>query len=185
MGFLIYLICLVAGLAFILIGSIAGHVFGGHDGHVGGSHGHAESGADGTDGSGVSAFSPTMIAMFLTAFGGLGVIFSQIKATSSPIISAPLSILGAIALAGVLLKLLRVLFKKTQASSESKVSSLLGQTASLITPIPENGVGEIAYVQAGTRYTAPARSEKGVAIANGQAVKITRVNGPQFFVEPV
>jgi len=37
-------------------------------------------------------------------------------------------------------------------------------------------------VQAGTRYTAPARAENGVAIAAGQSVKITRVIGSQFYV---
>ena len=52
----------------------------------------------------------------------------------------------------------------------------------MITPIPPSGVGEIAYVQGGSRYTAPAREEKGVAVANGQTVKITRVAESQFFV---
>jgi hypothetical protein len=40
-------------------------------------------------------------------------------------------------------------------------------------------------VQASTRYTAPARSEKGRPIAIGQPVRITRVVGTQFFVEPI
>ena len=78
--------------------------------------------------------------------------------------------------------LLRQLFRKTQSSSESKVASLAGLVATIVSPIPENGVGEIAYVQAGTRYTAPARAESGVAISAGQSVKITRVIGSQFYV---
>jgi membrane-bound ClpP family serine protease len=75
------------------------------------------------------------------------------------------------------------MFKTTQSSSESHVASLAGQTASIITPIPENGVGEIAYVQGGTRYTAPARAEGGRPIGNGQTVTISRVVGTQFFVK--
>jgi hypothetical protein len=55
--------------------------------------------------------------------------------------------------------------------------------ASIITPIPENGVGEIAYVQGGTRYTAPARAEDAKPIGNGQTVTISRVVGTQFFVK--
>jgi hypothetical protein len=39
-------------------------------------------------------------------------------------------------------------------------------------------------VQTGTRYTAPARSEKGFPITAGKTVKITRIIGTQFFVEP-
>jgi hypothetical protein len=71
---------------------------------------------------------------------------------------------------------------KTQSSSEPHVADLVGATATIITPIPENGVGEIAYVYAGSRYTAPAREERGVAIGNGASVKITRVAGSQFHV---
>src|SRR5205823_5784520 len=78
--------------------------------------------------------------------------------------------------------LLRQLFSKTQSSSESKVGSLVGQLATIITPIPQNGVGEIAYVQAGTRYSAPAREENGTPVPVGKPVKITRVVGTQFYV---
>ena len=61
----------------------------------------------------------------------------------------------------------------------------IGMTATIISPIPVNGVGEIAYVQAGTRYTAPARLEKGdTALGNGKLVRITRVVGSQFYVAP-
>ena len=54
-----------------------------------------------------------------------------------------------------------------------------------ITPIPANGVGEIAYVNGGSRYTAPARSLDGLEIANGKAVKIARIVGSQFYVEMI
>ena len=53
-----------------------------------------------------------------------------------------------------------------------------------MTPIPERGVGEICYVQAGTRYTAPARTEDGAAVVTGRPVKITRIIGNQFYVKP-
>lgn len=184
MDFLIYLFCLGAGLLFTVISAISGHIFGGgHEAAVG-SGGHAEVGADATDGAGVSAFSPTVIATFITAFGGFGVIFSKIPATSSPLFSAPLAIVAGLAIAGAVLAVMRQLFDRTQSSSESKVASLGGVTATVISPIPENGVGEIAYVQAGTRYTAPARSETGGAVASGRLVKISRVVGSQFYVTP-
>jgi membrane protein implicated in regulation of membrane protease activity len=64
-----------------------------------------------------------------------------------------------------------------------RVASLVGQTASIITPIPANGVGEIAYVQGGTRYTAPARTETGTSVPAGKPVRITRIIGSQYFVE--
>jgi membrane protein implicated in regulation of membrane protease activity len=186
MEFTVYLICLGTGLVFILISAVAGHLFGGgHDGHVGGSGGHAEAGADASDSPGISAFSPMMIAAFVTAFGGFGIIFHQIPATRGPILSAPLAIVSAFAFSSVLLWLLRQLFRSTQSSSESRVGTLVGLDATVITAIPQQGVGEIAYVQAGSRYTAPARSESGGAIAGGQTVKISRIVGTQFYVVPL
>jgi membrane protein implicated in regulation of membrane protease activity len=183
MEFLIYLFCLGVGLVFTLASAILGHLFGGgHEGHVDGSGGHAEAGVDSSDMPGISAFSPTVIASFVTAFGGFGIIFHQIKATRSPLISAPLAVLSGLVIASSLLWLLRQVFRKTQSSSESRVASLVGQTANIVSPIPPNGVGEIAYVQAGTRYTAPAREEKGAAVSAGKTVKITRIVGSQFYV---
>ena len=188
MALLIYIICLGVGLVFTLISALFGHVFGGDHGdhgHVNGSGGHAEAGADGSDMPGVSALSPTIIASFVTAFGGFGVILSQFEATKPPLISGPLAMLGGFVIAGCVLWLLRGIFSHTQSSSESKVASLVGQTATVITPIPANGVGEIAYVQAGTRYTAPARLENAATtVGNGGLVRISRVVGSQFYVEP-
>lgn len=183
-AFLIYLICFGVGLLFTIGTAVFGHIFGGHghDAHVDGSGGHAEAGVDASDMPGVSALSPTVISSFVTAFGGLGMILHQIPATRSAVVSAPLALLGGLGIASTVLWMLRQLFRRTQSSSESKVASLVGQTATIITPIPENGVGEIAYVQAGTRYTAPAREEHGAPIGSGKAVKITRVVGSQFYV---
>jgi membrane protein implicated in regulation of membrane protease activity len=87
-------------------------------------------------------------------------------------------------LAFIVLWLFNTVFSKTQSSSESNVASLVGLGASILTPIPEAGVGEIAYVQGGTRYTAPARAEGGIGIGPGQPVRITRIVGTSFFVEP-
>lgn len=186
MALLIYIICLGVGLVFTLLSAVFGHIFGGgHEGHVDGSGGHAEAGVDSSDMPGVSALSPTVIASFVTAFGGIGIILSQFSATSAPLISAPLSVVGGFAIAAAVLAVLRSLFSHTQSSSESKVASLAGLTATVISPIPVNGVGEIAYVQAGSRYTAPARLEgAATTVGNGRLVRITRVVGTQFYVAP-
>jgi membrane protein implicated in regulation of membrane protease activity len=182
---IVYLICLVVGLIFTLFSAVAGHLFGGHDGHADlGTGGHAEAGFDHTGMPGISFFSPTVLASFVTAFGAFGIIFSRIEATKSVWISAPLSALGGLAIASVAFLMFNTLFNKTQSSSESQVATLVGMEATVITPVPVNGVGEIAYVQSSTRYNAPARSEGGNPISAGMSVRITRVVGSQFFVEP-
>ena len=180
---IIYAICLVVGLLFTLISAIAGHFFGGHDGADVGTGGHAEAGFDHSGVPGISVFSPTVLAAFITAFGAFGLIFSSIKATESVWISAPLSIAGGLVIGGGAFLLINTMFRKTQSSSESRVSELAGQTASIITPIPEGGVGEISYVQSGTRYTAPARAENALAVPAGRTVRITRIVGTQFYVQ--
>ncbi len=180
-AFFIYLVCFGVGLLFTLLSAAMSHVFGGHDVHVD-VNAHAEAGFGTDDMPGFSALSPTTIATFVTAFGGFGMIFDKIEATHNPLISAPLSVLVGFVIAAALVSLLRTVFNRTQSSSESKVSQLPGISATIITPIPLNGVGEIAYIHGGTRYTAPAREEKGAAIENGKTVTITRIVGSQFYV---
>ena len=183
MDTLIYVICLAVGVIFTIISAIAGHFFGGHGHGDVGTGGHAEAGFDQSGMPGISFFSPTVLASFVTAFGAFGLIFSRIPATSNVWASAPLSAVGSGIVAWLVFLLFNAMFKSTQSSSESQVASLVGQTASVITPIPENGVGEIAYVQGGTRYTAPAREESGRHVSNGQTVRICRVVGTQYHVQ--
>ena len=186
MDTLIYGICLAVGLLFTLISAVAGHIFGGADAHADiGTDGHAEAGMDTHGMPGISFFSPTVLASFVTAFGAFGLIFSQIPGTNTVWASAPLSGLCGGTVAWLVFLLFNAMFKRTQSSSESRVASLAGQIASIVSPIPQHGVGEIAYVQGGTRYTAPARSESGAAIAAGKTVRINRVVGTQFYVQPV
>jgi len=186
MDFLVYSICFGVGLLFAVISAFLGHLFGGHDAHVDvGTGGHAEAGFEDTGMPGLSPFSPTTIASFITSFGAIGLILSRIEATKNPWVSAPLATLGACLIAGAVMMLFGFIFHKTQSSSESRVGMLVGLTGTIITPIPANGVGEIAYVHRGSRYTAPARNERGAPVASGETVKIVRIVGSQLYVSPV
>jgi membrane protein implicated in regulation of membrane protease activity len=186
MDFLVYAVCFGVGLLFAIVSAFMGHLFGGHDTdmHVG-TGGHAEAGFSDTGMPGLSPFSPTTITSFITAFGGLGMVFSRIHATSSPWVSTPLALLGALIIAAGVVWVFGTVFHAVDSSSESRVATLVGMTATVITPIPSDGVGEIAYVQAGSRYSAPARNERGAPVSSGQTVKIVRVVGSQFYVTPI
>jgi len=181
---IIYVACLALGLLFTIISDFMGHFFGGHDVHADvGTGGHAEAGYDHSGVPGISFFSPTVLSCFVTAFGACGLILSRVESTRSVWISAPISAVAGLMMALLAFALFNYMFKQTQSSSESRVASLLGQTASIVTPIPENGVGEIAYIQGGSRYTAPARTETGSPVAAGKPVRITRIVGTQYYVE--
>lgn len=180
---LIYAICLLVGLLFAIISAVAGHFFGDVHGHADvGTGGHVEAGFDHSGMPGISFFSPTVLASFVTAFGAFGLIFTRIPPTSSVWASAPLSAAAGGVVAWLVFLLFSAMFSRTQSSSESRVASLAGQMATVITPIPADGVGEIAYVQGGTRYTAPARADGAAPIAGGQTVRIHRIVGTQFYV---
>src|ERR1700722_16941702 len=97
---LVFCVCFWVGLLFTLMSTFFGHLFGGHDAHVDlGTGGHAEAGFNHAGMPGLSPFSPTTICSFITAFGGFGLIFSKINATSNVWISLPLSILGGMLVA--------------------------------------------------------------------------------------
>src|ERR1041384_729266 len=142
---IVYIACLTLGLLFTIITAVMGHFFGGHDAHVGdvGTGGHAEAGYDQSGVPGISFFSPTVLACFVTAFGACGLVLTHIEGTRSVWISAPISAVAGVVMAFLALMVFNWMFSKTQSSSESRVASLMGQTASIITPIPLNGVGEI------------------------------------------
>src|SRR3954462_7899616 len=103
--FLAYVICFGIGLVFAIISAFMAHVFGGHDtgGHEG-AGGHAEAGVN-QDMPGFSPLSPTIIASFVTAFGGIGMVLSKVEKVSSPWISVPSSVLGAFLIAALVLAL--------------------------------------------------------------------------------
>ena len=187
MDFFVYAVCFGVGLLFAIVSAFLGHLFGGHDVHVDvGTGGHAEAGFQDTGMPGLSPFSPTTITAFHHRVRRPGVdLLARLKRRSSPWISAPLALLGALVIAAGVVWLFGTVFHKVDSSSESRVATLVGMTATVITPIPANGVGEIAYVQAGSRYSAPARDERGAPVANGQTVKIVRIVGTQFYVAPI
>lgn len=178
----IYIICLVFGLIFTLFSAFFGHLLGGgHDGV--GTGGQADAGFSSDGVPGISFFSPTVLASFITSFGAVGLVCAQFDVTKSLWVSAPIAFVGGALIASFTLWLMNAVFFKMQGSSEARVGKLIGVTASLASSIPENGVGEISYVYGGSRYSAPARAENGAAIASGKTVKITRIVGVQYFVE--
>ncbi|HUS37659.1 MAG TPA: NfeD family protein [Verrucomicrobiae bacterium] len=183
--FLVYAVCFAVGLFWALLSALVAGVFGGlhhpdsPEHPALGTGGHAEAGYNMP---GFSAFSPTVLASFLCSFGGFGMIFSRVEATSSVWMSAPLALLAAMLVGGLVLWLFRQMFLRTQSSSESRVASLVGVTATVQTPIPATGLGEVTYVHGGTRYLASACSEDCQPLARGALVKITGSAGSHLSV---
>lgn len=181
-----YMLAFFIGFFWAVLSAILSGVFGGEstvDHDVGGAHFDPSLQLE----PGMvhfSPLSPTIIATFLTAFGGTGMICLKVFNLGN-YTSIPIAILAALAVATAVFALLQWVFEKTQASLNIEATQLVGTHAEVITPIPEGGIGEIAYVARGMRQNAPARSADGKPIESPAEVEIVRVVGGSFIVRRV
>ena len=167
----VYLICFLTGVLLALaraaLSMFGGEMHGDFHGDMDHPDGAAEAG-------GLGLFNLTVISTFVTVFGGVGVLsvtqFHMGDAAS--LLTSTLTSL--VASFGVYLGL-RAILRQTQAGSE--VQSVLGLRAEVVTPIPVDGMGEIAYVAKGTRYVSPAREKSGRAVGRGSVVTISDMAG--------
>jgi hypothetical protein len=181
---LLYFACFAVGFLYAFISSVLSHLFGG-DGDHGGDFGHGDVGHGdiGHADAALPILSPTIIAAFVTGFGGTGILVSYLTrwAVVSGVITA---VIGGLLLAGSAFGLLSFIYSRTQGGSEYQTSELTGIGAEVITTIPESGFGEIAYEIRGSRVNAAARSVDGHPIAKHSHVTIAKVVGSTHFVKP-
>ncbi len=179
----IYTLCFFIGLFFsILSGILSGFLgLGGHDGGADGG---------GADGGGVghdvhfSPVSPIIIAIFQTSFGGTGLICMNMFGIKDIFVHLPIALASGFVIAGGSFLLLVKVMYAMQKSSLISSSDLAGIEAEVLTPIPPNGLGEIAYVVKGTRVSSPARTEDNSEISSHSIVVISKVVGNTIFVKP-
>ena len=179
---LIYLVCFFLGLGFAVLSALMSGVFsGGAEAHVGGGHDvHATAG----DSVHFPVLSPVTISMFVSSFGGMGYIFRH--AMELPTLThIMLAALSASAISLGVAWLLWKIFQVTQGSSEANIAEVIGTEAEVITAIPAEGMGEIAYSAKQARFNAPARTSDGKALGAHVTVKIVRILGGTHIVEKV
>jgi membrane protein implicated in regulation of membrane protease activity len=165
------------GLLFLLVMLFFG---GGHDLHVGDMDGgHDVSHAPDGEG-GPSIFSSRIIASFISAFGFGGTIGRYLE-FGYPASSA-FGIVSGVVLASIVFKFAEILYSQ-QASSEVKMTSLVGMTAEVAIAIPEGHLGQISLSAAGERSMHIARSRDGKAIPQGTSVVIRELRGDYVLVE--
>jgi len=179
-----YLSSFIVGFGFAVISGLLSGVFSGHaEAHVdvGGGHGgdvHATMG----DQVHFPLLSPVTLSMFVATFGGSGMIYKRLLNLPLAAHLALASVTAVVVALGVAWFFYKI-FQATQGSSEASVADLIGLEAEVITPIPAEGVGEIAYVAKESRYNAPARSTDGKALPSHSVVKIQKILGGIYIVE--
>jgi membrane protein implicated in regulation of membrane protease activity len=169
---LVYAAVGAVGLLFLLVMLVVGDVFGGD--HDAGGFDH-----DGDAGGGPGFLSARVIAAFMTAFGVGGVV-GRYYGLSHPA-SSGVGVAAGFAMAGVVYQFARFLYSQ-QASSELRITRLIGLHAEVTVSIPPNAVGEIIVTAGGERTAHIARSNDGGAIAAGTEVVITSLLGQSVVV---
>lgn len=151
------------------------HAAGADAGH-GAGLGHDSDVQHGSDSSTPSPFNPLVIASAISTFGAVGIISMKgfgISGLMSTVIS--LGFAGAIG-AALFFGIVKFMYG-SQSNSVYSLDELAGVEAEVITPVPEKGLGEIAYIANGIRYTQAARSMEGSPIKRGAAVIIREIAG--------
>lgn len=141
---------------------------------------HTDAATD-TDVDTPSPFSPIVIASAVTTFGAVGLI-GKLGFGLSDVASAVVSLgfAGAIGMA-IFFGIVKFMYN-SQSNSMYSQNDIVGFDAEVITPIPSDGIGEIAYVINGTRYNLAAKSANGEKIGRGETVKIKNISGNMAIV---
>jgi hypothetical protein len=197
---LMYLALAVLGCGYVLASALLGHVAdffdtghaagaaGGHGGETGAAYG-VDAGGHGTaSAADVAAsvfhfpfFSPLALATLFGAIGAWGLI-AKFGFRAGDGVSLMVAIPLAAATAYGVTYMAWKLVIGSRGSSQIRLASLVGAPAEILTPIPAGGIGEIAAVVGGQRYTGPAREAEGREVPRGAFVTVERVVGGTMVV---
>lgn len=127
---------------------------------------------------GDGVLSTPVVGAFLAAFGAGGALL--LRGLQASLGGAVLGGLAAgVVLGGTTLVLVRTLMHMP-TDATPRTADLVGAMGTVVTRIPENGLGEIALVAAGQRMKLAARAD--TAIASGSAVIVVDVTSPTSVV---
>ncbi len=135
-------------------------------------------------GGGGILFSPLVIVIFLTVFGGIGMILSKSSTISIGILIIIASGLG-ITISYIIDRFVIRALKKAQNTSAPEEDELIGLAAKVNETILENGFGEITYFIHGNSFVAPAKSVNSIQIKKGCEVSICWIKEHIFYVTPI
>jgi hypothetical protein len=176
---LLYIALALGGTLFVVFSAVTGMGDGGHIGHVGHDvHGDSSEGAPH-----FTLLSPLTLAILFASIGAFGLITRYgFGLDDGP--SIILSVIGGLGTAYVVARAAGSIIMGARGTSAIKADAFVGSRGEVITSIPVGGVGEVALLLSNQRYTSPARSADGSAIATGAAVTVVRLAGTTLVVAP-
>jgi membrane protein implicated in regulation of membrane protease activity len=168
-AFTVFLAIAGLGFVFLLVSLFFGEIFE-----------HFDTSLDhDLDHGGPSFFSPRVMSVFVTAFGGVGAI-----ATSkglSPLAASGMGFASGVVLSTIVLVFARFLYRQ-QATSEVRMSDLVGQSGRVVVAIPPGGVGQVRCRIGEELVDKIARTRDGGLIPENAAVRVEEVLGEVVIV---
>jgi len=132
------------------------------------------------DSGGASPFRAIFIAVFLSTFGGLGLIFYPLLGIWGGL---PIGGLGGLGLTFFLLKFVLMPLMRWQNTNTHEKQAVVGKTAKVTESILEGGYGKITYSVNDKIVSGPAKSEDGMAIERNTEVDIMYIEKNTYFVK--
>ena len=194
---LAYVALIVLGCGYIVGSMFLGHGSdgGGHDvGHDGGGHGiqtaygvDSSGHASSTAGDGASAafhfpfFSPLALSTLFACVGAFGLVAKagfRLADDASLLVAVPAAAVTAYVVTYVGWRVSH----GAVGTSQIRMEQITGAEGEVITPIPEGGLGEVALIVDGQRFTSAARDEAGGPVARGACVRVVRMTGQTLVV---
>jgi membrane protein implicated in regulation of membrane protease activity len=168
-AFAVFLGISAIGFLFLVISVVFGEVFDHFDtgGHVDTDHGP-------------SFFSPRVLAVFITAFGGFGAV--AVKYGMGTLAASGVGF-GSGLVFGWLVYILAKFLYGQQATTEVRGTDLVGQTARVVVAIPANGVGQVRCRVGEEFVDKVARSRDGQGIGEHKQVRVEEVLGDVVIVK--
>lgn len=124
------------------------------------------------------------IASFVSSFGGFGLIAVTLFGAGT-VVSFLAALFGGLVI-GVAAQVFFLYILSPTISSEVRQMRLIGQAAEITTPIPADGVGQIAFVAEGSRVTYSARAAgEAEVFERGTPVRIERIVGGMAYVSRI
>lgn len=130
----------------------------------------------------ISVFSPTVVAIFLVGFGGVGSIATYYGI--SVVLSSLMSLVSGAALGGLAYLGINALSRQQSDSSVEPLGAV-GKIATVTLDIPSQGLGEVGLTVNGQYMTYTAKHHGVSPIRRGQSVKVTMVNGSLLHVQAI
>jgi len=179
-------VCFGVGAGFVILSFVFGEIFGFFGGGSadcsagGGSTAATECPSVGGGNSAVSPFMPKIIALFLTIFGGAGLLLG--RTALQWFVVLPLAVLAGLCVAFVVFRFVVLPLHKRQNTSVRSTASFVGSSAVVVETIRQGGYGEITYSARGNSFSAPAKAESGEGIKRGTTVRIVYIEDGTFYV---